>query len=158
MTNNSKIIKVYLDTCVYNRPFDDQSHPRIYLETTAFVTIMQMVEKGDIELASSSVLEFENSKNPFPLRKLWINDCLHSATQHQKVNESIKSRAKQMEAESIKSADALHVACAEAMGCDYFLTCDDRLIKRYRGNLLVENPVNFILLLTKTSDESENAE
>jgi hypothetical protein len=27
--------RVYLDTSVYNRPFDDQSQPRIWLETVA---------------------------------------------------------------------------------------------------------------------------
>ncbi len=28
-------MKVYLDTSVYNRPFDDQTQPRIWLETMA---------------------------------------------------------------------------------------------------------------------------
>lgn len=26
---------VYLDLCCFNRPFDDQSHPRVQLETEA---------------------------------------------------------------------------------------------------------------------------
>jgi len=26
-------LRLYLDMCVYNRPFDDQSQPRIMLET-----------------------------------------------------------------------------------------------------------------------------
>ncbi len=158
MENTHKIPKVYLDICVYNRPFDDQSHPRIYLETIAFVTLMQMVEIGEIELVTSSVLEFENSNNPFPLHQLWVNDCIHIAKQHQKVDEKLKKRAKEMEAQAVKPMDALHVACAEAAGCDYFLTCDDRLIKRYNGNIKVDNPVNFILLTTENDHESENAE
>ena len=37
-------MKVYLDTSVYNRPFDDQTQPRICLETLAFVVVLQMVE------------------------------------------------------------------------------------------------------------------
>jgi hypothetical protein len=55
--------------------------------------------------------------------------------------------------------DALHIACAEAMDCDYFLSCDDRLLKRYKDHLLeVKNPVEFIFLLTGKNDESENAQ
>jgi len=29
--------------------------------------------------------------------------------------------------------DALHLASAEAMNCNYFLSCDDRLLKLYQG-------------------------
>ena len=32
-----KMAKLYLDLCVYNRPFDDQKQTRIALETNAFV-------------------------------------------------------------------------------------------------------------------------
>ena len=38
--------RIYLDTSVYNRPFDDQTQPRIWLETLAFAVILQMVESG----------------------------------------------------------------------------------------------------------------
>ena len=57
-------MKVYLDTSVYNRPFDDQTQPRIWLETLAFALILQMVEAESIQLITSSVLEYENSRNP----------------------------------------------------------------------------------------------
>lgn len=33
----------------------------------------------------------------------------------------------------LKALDALHVACAEAASAAYFITCDDRLIRRYRS-------------------------
>lgn len=34
--------RVYLDTSVYNRPFDDQTQPKIFLETQAVTLILQM--------------------------------------------------------------------------------------------------------------------
>jgi hypothetical protein len=71
----SKIITVYLDTSIYNRPFDDQTQPRICLETLAFVTIMQLTEMGQIGLATSSILAFENNNNPFRSRQQWVNYC-----------------------------------------------------------------------------------
>jgi hypothetical protein len=76
---------IYLDTSVYNRPFDDQTQLRICLETLAFVTIMQLVEIDEIILTTSSVLAFENHNNPFHLRQQWVNYCLNYAKQHQVV-------------------------------------------------------------------------
>ena len=50
-------MEVYLDTSIYNRPFDDQAQPKIFLETQAVTVILQMVEAELVELVSSSVLE-----------------------------------------------------------------------------------------------------
>ena len=34
-------LKIYLDTSVYNRPFDDQRQTKIRLETEAFLSILE---------------------------------------------------------------------------------------------------------------------
>jgi hypothetical protein len=65
------MIRIYLDTSVYNRPFDDQRQPRICLETLAFATIMQLVEMGTLALVTSSILRLENRSNPFESRSQW---------------------------------------------------------------------------------------
>ncbi len=141
-------MKVYLDTSVYNRPFDDQTQPRIWLETLALVVILQMIEAGEAELVSSSVLEYENSRNPFPLRRRWVKRCLSLASHFQKVDEDMRARAQELEKEGVGAIDALHMACAEAARSEYFLTCDDRVIRRYKGGIRVLNPVNFVLSTT----------
>ena len=135
-----------MDTNVYNRPFDDQTQPRIWLEALALVVILQMVKAGEVELVSSSVLEYENSRNPFPLRKRWVDRCLGLADHFQKVDEDIRKRAQEMEKEGLRAIDALHVACAEVAGSEYFLTCDDRVIQRYKRGIQALSPVNFVLL------------
>lgn len=33
-------MRIYLDLCVYNRPFDDQSQPRIVIETIEFLFLL----------------------------------------------------------------------------------------------------------------------
>ena len=138
--------RVYLDTSVYNRPFDDQTQPKIFLETQAVTLILQMAEAQLINLVSSSVLEYENSLNPFPIKQQAMNRYLQMATIRQQVNETIQQRAEQLEQQGIKAIDALHVACAEAANSDYFLTCDKRLINRCQGLLMKTlNPVDFIL-------------
>jgi len=147
------VIRIYLDISVYNRPFDDQTQPRIRLETLAFAAILQRVETKMLTLLSSSIIKLENQNNPFPSRQQWVNYCLKHATYCQSVNESIKERAQQLSQLSIQGMDAFHLACAETMKCDYFLTVDDRLIKRYKGSLQVKNPVELILLLETNSDD-----
>ena len=138
--------QVYLDTSVYNRPFDDQTQPKIHLETQAVIVILQMVENKLIELVSSSVLEYENSRNPDKLSRAAMNRYLQMAKVKQLVDESIKQRGLQLERQGIKAVDALHVACAEALNSDYFLTCDKRLINRCTSlTLKTLNPVDFIL-------------
>lgn len=56
-------MRIYLDNCCYNRPYDDQSQIRISLETQAKLYIQDMIKRGQLELVTSYVLEFENSNN-----------------------------------------------------------------------------------------------
>ena len=138
-------MKIYLDTSVYNRPFDDQTQPRIWLETLALALVLQLVEAGEAMLINSTVLEFENSRNPFSLRQDWMSRCLEQATDYQRVDESIRERAETLEKHGLKAIDSLHVACAESAGADYFLTCDDRLLKKQKHITVSSmNPLDFV--------------
>jgi predicted nucleic acid-binding protein len=138
-------VKIYLDTSVYNRPFDDQTQPRIWMETLALALVLQLVEAGEAILVNSSVLEFENSRNPVSLRRDWVARCLGQSTAYQLVNDSIRERAESLEAHGLKAIDALHVACAEAAGVDYLLTCDDRILKKQKYVKVPSiNPLDFV--------------
>lgn len=138
--------RVYLDTSTYNRPFDDQTQPKIFLETQAVIIILQMVEVKAIKLISSSVLEYENSRNPYPIKQEAMNRYLQLAELRQEVDEVIRKRAEELEKDGLKAIDALHVACAEAVNSDYFITCDKRLINRCsKLTMKVMNPADFVL-------------
>jgi predicted nucleic acid-binding protein len=138
--------KVYLDTSAYNRPFDDQTQPKIFLETQAVVIILQMVEAKTVELISSSVLEYENSRNPYSLKQEAMSRYLQLAELRQEVSEAIRQRSEELEQNGLKAIDALHVACAEAVNSNYFITCDKRLINRCsKLTMKVMNPVDFVL-------------
>jgi predicted nucleic acid-binding protein len=140
------MIRVYLDTSAYQRPFDDQTQPRIFLESQAVVMILQMIEAGILDLVSSSVLEYENSRNPYPIKQAAMNRYLRLAGSRCEADESILRRGEALERDGLKAMDALHVACAEALGCDYFITCDKRLINRCVGlQLKVINPLDLVL-------------
>jgi len=48
------------------------------------------------------------------------------------VDEAIHARARELEASGIRGMDALHLACAEAAGVNYFSSCDDRFLRKAR--------------------------
>ena len=137
-------MKIYLDNSVLNRPFDDQSVPKIRLETIATFFIFELIERKRVKLINSSVLEYENSKNPFFERKIWISHYLSKAVFYQKINSRIKGRAKEIEELGIAPIDSLHLASAETAKVDYFITCDYDIIRKYKGELKVMNPINFV--------------
>lgn len=139
-------MRLYLDTSAYNRPFDDQSQVKIFLETQAVLLILQLIQNHQVELVSSNVLEYENSRNSDLERAKSVDVYLSLATFRQIATESIRQRAQALETTGIKAIDALHVACAEATQSDYLITCDQRLINRCKTlNLRVINPADFIL-------------
>lgn len=83
-------LKIYLDTSVYNRPFDDQTQIRIRLETESFLTIFEEIVKGKFFLVISSVLIYENSLNPFAERKEKITTYLSYGKRRQSLNYKIE--------------------------------------------------------------------
>ena len=139
-------MRIYLDNCCFNRPFDDQSQIRIRLESEAKLFIQARVLTGEIELAWSYILDFENSANPFPERRWSIAQWKALAVVDVIESPSILEHAQQFESRGLRGKDALHIACALETGCECFLTTDDHVIK-LMGNfdpLLVMNPTTFI--------------
>ena len=134
------MINLYLDMNVYNRPFDDQSQMRIRLETVAITMIFTLIESGYFSARWSFVLEYENSRNPFPERRAYVRYLAQSCDSIVEPDEPIRELAKQLsERHKIRGQDALHLACAELSGCHYLITCDDRLIRQ--GERLKEKGV-----------------
>lgn len=143
-------IKVYLDTSVYNRPFDDQYQTRIRLETESFLSVLEKAVAGSIIIISSSALLYENNQNPFHERRERISSYLSIASKFIRLNDSIKKKALLLENKGIDSIDALHLSYAEFGGVEYFLTCDDGIIKKVRKvkglfKMKVCNPIDFII-------------
>ena len=138
-------MRVYLDNCCYNRPFDEQAQLRVVLETLAKLNIQQQMRDGILEYVWSSVLDFEISKSRFLDRSLQIMPWAKGAIINVQIDDSIRFRAKEFEANGLKAMDALHVACAEAAECDWFFTTDRGILKKARNltSMRVANPVEF---------------
>lgn len=125
-------MKIYLDLCVYNRPFDDQTQRRIALETMAFLILLELAINGDLVIIGSFALDYENSRNPLEERRYMIKDLFSVSTKHVDFSKEIEERASAIENTGIAAMDALHIACAESAGSDIFVTCDDTLIRKVR--------------------------
>ena len=106
-------MRLYLDMCVYNRPFDDQSQPRIMLETQIFIMMLLMISKGRFDLINSFALEYENSKNPNIENMLKISGLLGYSTDYISCDEGILDRSLEFEKYGLMGMDAVHIACAE---------------------------------------------
>ena len=118
------------------------------------IAVLAMVENKSIVLVSSEVLLFENSRNPFEERNIFVSSVLTHAKIVQTTNPALLSRAQQIEStDGISGLDALHLACAEKLKCIYFITCDDKIIRRYNGIVKAINPIQFTIEVMK---ESEN--
>jgi predicted nucleic acid-binding protein len=140
---------IYLDTSVYNRPFDDQNQTQIRLETEAFLSILEKAISKSIIIVGSAVLLYENSHNPFYDRKERVSSYLSVASKFIALTEAVKNRAKVLESAGIDSIDALHLACAES-NADFFITCDNGILKKAKKNVGIVNikvcsPLEFIL-------------
>ncbi len=149
-------MNVYLDTSALNRIFDDQSQPRIFLESSAMLLVFGLIEKRIISIVSSDVLVYENLQNPYAERQIFVTSVLRKARVIQTLNDSLAKRAQEIEVLGIKGLDALHLACAERLLADYFVPCDDSMILKYTGTVVVVNPVE--LTMTMLKQEADNAD
>ena len=136
--------KVYLDVCCFNRPYDDQTQPRIQFESAAKLMIQSLIVDGHINFVWSYVLEFENAKNPFPEKRDAILAFKRFASEIISPDPKIEDSAKEWQRKGLKTYDSLHVACAIFAGCDTFLTVDDRVLNKACKEIRIDDPVIFI--------------
>jgi len=139
-------MKLYLDNCCFNRPFDDQSQLRIRLETEAKLKIQEEIRSGRFELVWSYILDYENNRNPYRERKLRIKKWKTYAIEDVEENHKLIETSKELNKRGFHKLDSLHIACAIVAKCEYFLTTDDQILKRARllNDIKINDPIGFI--------------
>ncbi|MBS9780098.1 MAG: hypothetical protein KGV51_05660 [Moraxellaceae bacterium] len=135
---------------MFNRPFDNQDNIRIRLETEAKLHIQELIKQGELSLVWSYILSFENSKNPFFERRFAIEKWQSLAKYNITESDNIIKYANKLVDKGIKTKDALHVACAVEARAEYFLSTDDKLLKKLLLNTDIHglNPTTFIQVLS----------
>lgn len=139
-------MKLYLDNCMFNRPFDDQSNIKIRFEAEAKLNIQESIRLGHYELVWSYILDYENAKNPFQERREQIAKWKKYANTDMEAEDGLIHLAKSLNQLGLKKFDALHIACAITAGADYFLTTDKGILKKAEiiKNIQVKDPIDFI--------------
>lgn len=140
-------MRVYLDNCGYNRPFDDQNQLKVHLETVAKMEVQSLMRAGTIEYAWSKVLDFELSQSPYFDQEEKIEAWVDWAVVYVDMDDSIIRRGSEIMKYGVKRMDALHLASALAARCDWFLTTDKGILKHigFLDGMKVANPVDFIV-------------
>ena len=137
---------IYLDVCALCRSYDDQTYPRIHIETTAVHLILKKVEDGRYGMVYSPVHKVEISSIKNDSEKIDLLLLLDSlGIQCDIDKKAARLRAEDLLRQGIGVADAAHVAFAEAAKAD-FISCDDKLIKKCSGMLIdvwTGNPAAF---------------
>jgi hypothetical protein len=143
---DNKNMKIYLDNCCFNRPFDDQSQIRIRLESEAKLKIQEEVRSGKVELVWSYILDYENNKNPYQERKVQIVGWKKYAIMDIQENTKLIEMAELLNQTGLQKIDSLHIACAIFAECKYFLTTDDNILRRSKlvDDINVNDPIGFI--------------
>ena len=139
----TKNIRVYLDNCCFNRPYDDQSQTRIEIETKAKLFIQRRIIEGNIELVWSYMMDFENGNNPYFEKRNAVASWKDVAIAYVDEHEDIIQSAEEIAATGVKESDSLHIAAAVAGDCDYFITTDDRIQKYRTDQIKIVNPIEF---------------
>ncbi|MBT5928073.1 MAG: PIN domain protein [Verrucomicrobia bacterium] len=139
-------MRIYLDNCSLNRPFDSQKQLRIRLETEAKLAIQEKISQGEFELAWSYVIDFENIANPYQERRevvwLWKSKACVDVDE----SDQILDVANRVSSLGLKNKDSLHIACAICSECDFFVTTDDGIVRRSNDiqQIQIRNPIDFV--------------
>lgn len=139
-------MRLYLDNCMFNRPFDDQSSINIRLESEAKLKIQESIRSGEHDLIWSYILDYENAKNPYWERQEQIGQWRKYAKCDIQEEAALIEQARQLHQLGLKKMDALHIACAAIAKADYFLTTDKGIIKKSAAIRIIpiKDPIGFI--------------
>jgi hypothetical protein len=125
------MMRVYPDLCCLKRPFDDQSQPRIHLESEAVLALLG-APADRVEFLRAPAHDLENDQNPLPVRAERVRQWLTAMRLVEIPDEALVARTAELMVLGFKNFDAFHLASAEDAGADVFVTCDDRLLAAAR--------------------------
>ncbi|MCD8122426.1 MAG: PIN domain-containing protein [Clostridiales bacterium] len=142
------MVRVYLDSCCYNRPFDDLSQERIYHESEAVLNVISKGIRGEYEIVGSDVVEYELYQIRDIVKRQNVLDLYKNVQLRVEETDKIENRAREIRSRSnIHTYDSLQIACAEECCADVMLTTDDKLERMAAKapiKVRVINPAQFV--------------
>jgi len=89
-------MKIYLDVCCLNRPFDDQIQDRVRLESESVLTILNHSKAKGWRLLNSEVISIEISKIPDNDKRRKVTLLSTMLQSHIIVDDDIEKRATEL--------------------------------------------------------------
>lgn len=145
-------MRVYLDTCVWLRPCDDQSQDRVRHETDSLRALLESARQGEIAIVGSALVEEEMGRVPSSREE--VRELLSACSLRARPSDATVSTAKELVAAfRLSTPDAVHICLAAEAG-ERFLTCDDKLlamaakVEQFLASkgypLRIQNPAEFV--------------
>jgi predicted nucleic acid-binding protein len=143
-------MNIYLDSCCYGRPFDDQTQPKIKAEADAIKGVIKACKSGGSgyrivgSLAVISELDEIDDDDKREVIKGFYFDTIDGNIQ---TTWQSRARARKLKEEGLGNMDSQHLATAETAGADFLLTTDVDFIRKCKNKKLtvvtVMNPLDF---------------
>ncbi|MBV5346929.1 PIN domain-containing protein, partial [bacterium] len=112
------------------------------------------VKAGEVELVWSYMLDLENDQNPFKEKRLAIEEWRKYSITYIDESDEIIDKANELVRIGVKPKDALHVASAIAGEAGYFMTTDDKLVKKMatESQIVAINPVGLAAIIDERTN------
>lgn len=126
-------MKIYFDTNIYCRPFDNLTEPRIFNEATASLNLFLLSISKIIQIITSEMVLTEISLISSIAKRDAVKLLLfNNFTECVAITSKIDNVAKKINTQCKINdyADCLHLALACISSCNYFITCDDEILEK----------------------------
>ena len=139
-------LRVYFDTCVWCRPFDEQRE-EIIREVRAIEAILDVHDRGGVEIVGSVAVLAEVRMISDERKKRTVEELIKTVSDYiVEVSEDAINLAERIKDNcGLKDVDALHVALA-CEHADVFVTVDKGILKKancLQKYIIVVSPVDF---------------
>jgi predicted nucleic acid-binding protein len=148
------MLRIYLDNCCYNRPFDDYSIGNNFAEANSKIYIQSLVAQGKLSLIYSSVSLNEIKASRKTDNKKQILEFINNNAEYYKNTKEyslLLEIIKDVMKTGIKLNDASHVAYAIVSKCDYLISTDKRLLKYEDRRIRIIDPITFEKIWRETN-------
>ncbi len=126
-------MKIYLDTNVICRPFDDHTQERIAKEITAISKLFVYISSRMFDVVISDIVLSEITLIKNPIKRELVELLVTEITTKRVLVGNCEITIADLLQDKCKIndyMDALHVASAVTANCKYLVTCDDDLTRK----------------------------
>ena len=143
-------MKLYFDSCCYNRPYDDQTQEKIHMEGESILAIINKCNQNNDEIIGSPVVDLEIDRISDIEKKEKVKSFYEKTiTWKISYTESIINRVWELsEQANIRTLDKFHLSFAEYSDANILLTTDSKFEKACSNldlKIKVKNPLKYIM-------------